>query len=97
MIDTAFYRDNYGDRLWYLEIFSVTASKYNAVNYLRELGRYDTIIGFGDNRNDIPLLKACDRFYSVSNAVKELKELSTAVIGSNVEDAVPRFLLKSES
>ena len=56
-IDTAFYKDNYGDKLWYLEIFSVSASKYNAVQYLRKYGRYDRIIGFGDNYNDIPLVK----------------------------------------
>lgn len=96
-IDTAFYRDNYGDRPWYLEIFSVTASKYNAANYIRKLGQYETVIGFGDNRNDIPLMKACDKFYSVSNAVDELKLLSTATIGSNTEDAVPRFILELES
>jgi Cof subfamily protein (haloacid dehalogenase superfamily) len=96
-IDMAFYRDNYGDRLWYLEIFSVGASKYNAVKYLRERGHYDRIVGFGDNYNDIPLLKACDEFYSVSNAVDELKALSTAVLGSNTEDAVARFIIEREA
>jgi Cof subfamily protein (haloacid dehalogenase superfamily) len=96
-IDMAFYRDNYGDGLWYLEIFRATASKYNAVMYLRESGGYDRVVGFGDNHNDIPLLNACDEFYSVSNAVDELKARSTATIGSNLEDAVPAFILKRES
>lgn len=96
-IDMAFYRDNYGDKLWYLEIFNVSASKYNAVKYLREYCRYDRIVGFGDNYNDIPLLKACDEFYSVSNAVDELKALSTAVIGSNAEDAVAGFITEREA
>ena len=96
-IDMAFYRDNYGDKLWYLEIFSISASKYNAVEYLRKHCRYDRIVGFGDNYNDIPLLKACDEFYSVSNAVDELKALSTAIIGSNTGDAVARFILEREA
>lgn len=96
-IDMALYRDNYGYRPWYLEVFSVGASKYNAVKYLREYGQYGRIVGFGDNYNDIPLLKACDEFYSVSNAVDELKALSTAVIGSNTEDAVARFIIEREA
>lgn len=96
-IDMAFYRDNYGDKLWYLEVFSKSASKYNAARYLREQGRYDKIIGFGDNFNDLPLLKACDEFYSVSDAVDELKQASTGIIGSNEEDAVARFLAGRES
>lgn len=91
-IDTAFYKDNYSENLWYLEIFSVTASKYNAVCFLRDSVGFDKIIGFGDNHNDLPFLKACDDFYAVSNGVDELKVLSTAVIDSNDSDGVAKFL-----
>ena len=96
-IDMTLYKDIYEENLWYLEIYSIQASKFNAVNYLRKKGSYDRIIGFGDNHNDIPFLKACDEFYSVSNAVNELKELATATIDSNINDGVVKFLLQKES
>lgn len=96
-IDMSLYKDIYEDHLWYLEIYSINASKYNAVKYLRDKFNYEKIIGFGDNHNDIPLLKACDEFYSVSNAVCELKELATGIIDDNFADGVAKFLAAKES
>ena len=95
-IDMTLYKDIYDENLWYLEIYSTHASKYNAVKYLREKYKYDKIIGFGDNHNDIPLLNACDEFYSVSNAICELKEKATGIIGSNQSDGVSRFIAMKE-
>ncbi len=88
-----YYKDNYTENLWYLEIFSENASKYNAVKYIRNLLKPEKIIGFGDNLNDIPFMEACDKFYAVSNAREELKNLSTGIIDSNENDAVVKFLL----
>jgi len=96
-IDMAFYKDVYSDNLWYLEIYSINASKYNAVSYLRSYYGFDRVVGYGDNLNDIPFLKACDEFYAVSNAVDELKALSTAVIDSNLNDGVAKHLARMES
>jgi Cof subfamily protein (haloacid dehalogenase superfamily) len=95
-IDLAFYKDTYGENLWILEIYSQRASKFNAVNYLRKYYGFDRIIGFGDNLNDLPLFAACDQSYAVANAVEQLKEKATAVIGANDEDGVARFLVERE-
>ena len=86
------YCDIYSENLWYLEVFSSSASKYNAVQFLRENGRYEQIIGFGDNLNDIPLFRACDECYAVANAKDELKEIANAVIESNENDGVAKYL-----
>ncbi|MCL2052754.1 MAG: HAD family hydrolase [Lachnospiraceae bacterium] len=86
------YKDFYSDDLWYLELFSLNASKYNGVMYLRKRYGYDRIIGFGDNLNDIPLFEACDEAYAVSNAKPELKAKATAIIGANEEDGVAMWL-----
>ena len=60
-INSVFYKDNYYKDMWYLEIFSIKASKYHAVNFFHHLS-IDNIIGFGDNSNDIyslmPVIKA---------------------------------------
>ncbi|MDD4125055.1 MAG: HAD family hydrolase [Eubacteriales bacterium] len=86
------YQDIYSDDLWYMEVFNETASKYNAVQFLRQNYGFDKVIGFGDNLNDIPLFDACDECYAVANAKPELKERATAVIGVNDEDGVAKWL-----
>ncbi|WMJ85565.1 HAD family hydrolase [Anaerocolumna sp. MB42-C2] len=92
-IAMAYYKDIYSEEeLWYLEIFSKNATKYNAVLYLREKYHYETIIGFGDNLNDLPLFKACDITCAVKNAKEELKAAATYIIGSNTDDGVVRWL-----
>lgn len=87
-----FYKDIYSSNIWYLEIFSDKASKFNGVDYLRKNFHFDKIICFGDNLNDIPMFNACDYKIAVSNADKRLKELADCVIGSNNEDAVAVWL-----
>jgi len=91
-INTEMYRDIYSEDFWYLEIFSETASKYNAAQFLRSEYGFDKIVGFGDNLNDIPLFKACDECYAVGNAKNEVKEKATAVIGSNGGDGVAKWM-----
>lgn len=86
------YRDVYNDGYWFLEICSDKASKYNAVNYLKKEYGFNRVVGFGDNLNDLSLFSACDESYAVSNAKPEVKEKSTAVIGSNIESGVACFL-----
>ncbi len=90
-----FYRDIYTNDFWFLEVSSITASKGNAANFLREEYGYDKIIGFGDNLNDIPLFLACDESYAVFNAKPEVKQIATAVIESNINDGVAKWLIEN--
>ena len=78
--------------MWYLEIFSRKASKYHGVQFLRSYLSVENIIGFGDNQNDIALLKACDKFYAVENAIKELKLKADGIIGRNTEDSIALWI-----
>jgi Cof subfamily protein (haloacid dehalogenase superfamily) len=55
----------------------------------------DDMYGFGDGMNDLEMFKMADEAYAVENAVPELKALATAVIGSNDEDAVAKWLLEN--
>ena len=45
--------------------------------------------------NDHDMFKMADEAYAVSNAVEELKEIATDVIGYNYEDAVAKWLLEN--
>lgn len=91
-INSVFYKDNYSQDIWYLEIFSKQASKYHAVQFLRSYLSIDYVVGFGDNQNDMALYKACDKFYAVENAIEELKRKADGVIGRNTEDGVALWL-----
>lgn len=82
--------------LWY-EVFSVNASKANAALQVKEMLGADELVCFGDNLNDISMFKAADRCYAVSNAVPELKAISTATIGSNENMAVPVFIEREQT
>lgn len=88
-----YQRDIYTGRQW-LEIMPKGATKANAALKLKEALGCEKLVAFGDSENDIDLFAEADECYAVSNAVKQLKDMATAVIGSNGEDGVARFLLE---
>lgn len=89
-----YQKDIYTREQW-LEIMPKAASKANAVTRLKELSGCDRVIAFGDGKNDIDMFEAADECYAVKNAHEELKRKATAVIGSNDEDGVARWLAKN--
>ena len=91
-----FSRDIYTDAPW-LEVLPKHASKASAAKILKEKLGCDRIVCFGDEINDIPMFEIADEKYAVANAAPELKALATAVIGSNDEDAVAKWLVKKFS
>lgn len=91
-LNCVFYKDNYSPDWWYLEIFSKYASKLHAVQFLRSYLNLDSIVCFGDNRNDLPLFEGSDYKLAVSNAVSELKAKADEIIGSNLHDGVAAWL-----
>lgn len=91
-IATAYYRDVYEPEIWYLEVSAPEASKYHGIRKLKEMTGAKTVVGFGDNFNDMPLFRACDVKIAVGNAAEALKQLADTVIGRNTEDAVAEYL-----
>lgn len=86
-----YQKDIYSGEQW-LEIMPKAASKSNAALQLKELLQCERLTAFGDGKNDIDLFEAADECYAVENAVEELKQAATGVIGSNDEDAVAKWL-----
>ncbi|MDD9985357.1 MAG: HAD family hydrolase [Spirochaetaceae bacterium] len=50
------------------------------------------VVVFGDQVNDIGMFRVADEAYAVAGAAPELAEHATAMIGSNDDDAVARWL-----
>ena len=86
-----YQKDIYSNEQW-LEIMPKTVSKSNAIIQLKNLLECEKIVVFGDGKNDIDMFEIADECYAVENAVDELKEIATAVIGNNNEDGVAHWL-----
>jgi hypothetical protein len=84
-------KDLYYDAIW-CEILPAKATKAIGAKALKQMLGCDRLVVFGDYINDQSMFLAADESYAVANAVPELKEIATAVIGSNEQDGVARFI-----
>lgn len=88
----SYYKDTYSPDLWLLEIFGPGVSKAEGVRRLRNRLSADRVVAFGDNLNDIPMLREADVAVAVGNALDEVKQIADIVIGPNTEGSVARFI-----
>ncbi len=87
------YNDIYGPEIAVAEVFASQATKARGVNTLAQSIGATRIVAFGDNINDLPMLRAADVAVAVENAVDEVKKAADIIIGSNNADSVARFIL----
>ena len=73
------------------------SDKTVAIKYLSQTSGIDMsdIVAFGDDSNDIEMLKMCGRGIAVSNAVDEVLKIADEVTLSNDEDGVAYWLMKN--
>ena len=89
-----YQRDIYTKEQW-LEIMPLNASKAKAIERLQSLLKCEKLVVFGDGKNDTDMFELADESYAVQNAHEDLKRIATAVISSNDEDGVARWLEKN--
>ena len=87
------YSDNYSD-LYFLEVFSADATKAAGVLKLKEMLKADKVVAFGDNLNDIDMLRVSDVGVAVGDCVEAVKEYADIIIGKSYEDGVAEYLLR---
>lgn len=81
------------DRSWrWIDIHHVEASKGGAIDILRQQLGLSRVVCFGDSDNDLSMFARADEAYAPSNAIAEVREAATAVIGHHDEDGIARFL-----
>ncbi len=83
----------YRSEKWYA--FLPTGSgKVEAIRALAEASgiRLDDTVAFGDDQNDIEMMKLCGKGIAVSNGVPEALEAADEITLSNDEDGVARWL-----
>lgn len=80
----------------WLDCVPLSSGKGSAVAFIQKelsISREETM-AFGDNQNDIDMLKCAGRSYAVENAREELKSVASGVCGSYKEDGVLKELRK---
>lgn len=83
---------NKNEQNCFLEIYAKSAGKANAAKrFMQEYG-FTHLTAFGDNLNDIDMLKTADLSIAVGNAWDEVKAIADTVIGSCDESAVTEWL-----
>lgn len=87
-----YQEDIYTNEQW-LEIMPAETSKSNAIKQLQEMLGCEKLIVFGDGKNDIDMFQLADESYAMANAHRDLREYATAVIASNDEDGVAKWLI----
>ncbi|MFT8329252.1 MAG: Cof-type HAD-IIB family hydrolase [Oenococcus oeni] len=55
---------------------------------------FDNVMAFGDEENDLPMIKSAGIGVAMGNAIKEVKEAAQAVTKLNTEDGVAAYLVK---
>ncbi len=92
-VSAVFYEDTYYD-CWYLEVFSDKSSKPSGMEFIKKYVNADSTTAFGDNLNDIAMMKAADYCCAVSNGRKEVRDIAHKIIGKNSNDAVAKEIFK---
>lgn len=86
-----YHTDIYTNEQW-LEIMPLAASKSNAIRQLQSFLGCEKVVAFGDGKNDIDMFQLADESYAVENAHEELKKYATAIIPSNDDDGVAKWI-----
>lgn len=88
-----FYHDIYGEEIAVLEIFAQGATKAKAIERLKSHTGAERLVVFGDNVNDIPMMKCADVSVAVENAIPEVKDIADIIIGPNTDNSVAQYIL----
>ena len=81
---------------WYA-FLPETAGKVQAIQELANILNIslNEIVAFGDDKNDMEMLKMCGIGVAVDNAVSDVKDIADSVTLSNDEDGAAEWLAKN--
>lgn len=89
-----FYHDIFDPQSGILELYAPGTSKSAAIATLASRVGADRVVVFGDNRNDIDMMRRATHAVAVAGAVPETKAVASEIIGSNDADSVARWIEK---
>ena len=94
LINADYYPDDSNEGYFFLEVYSVEASKANAVFELKKRYSVERVAAFGNDKSDIAIIDDADYGYAVADCSDELKEVAPNFIGESSSDAVVKTMEK---
>lgn len=91
------YHDIYGQETAVAEVFAKESSKALGIKVLARIAGAERTVVFGDNINDLSMMREADLAVAVGNALPEVKDAADIIIGPNTDDSVARFILEDFS
>lgn len=86
-------RDLFDNELGELEVYALATSKAAAIARLAQMTGAARTVVYGDNLNDIDMMRKADVAIAVENALPEVKAVATRIIGPNTDDSVAKSIL----
>lgn len=80
-----------------IDLYAPGVSKAHAVKELAQKVQAERVVVFGDNLNDLPMMRVADVAIATENALPQVKAEADVVIGLNSDDAVAEYILRCES
>lgn len=91
-INAVLYRNVYAPDYWFVEAFSELAGKAQGLVRLKKLTGAARAVAFGDNFNDLDMLRAADLACAVSDAQPDILAAADTVVGESTHDGVALFM-----
>ncbi len=88
------YRDIFNDEDGFIDVYTKGTTKAEAIKELAAKTGAGRTVVFGDNLNDIPMMRVADHSVAVGNAYDEVKAVCDEVIGNNADDIVAKWIEK---
>ncbi len=87
-----FYPDIFDPTSGFIEIYRAGCTKAQAIGRLaKQVGAERTVV-FGDNGNDLAMMRAATHSVAVANAITAVKEAASEITGTNNADSVARWI-----
>lgn len=90
----AWYRDIFNPSVALMDVYVEGVSKAEAVKDIAAQLDCNRTVVFGDNLNDLPMMRVADVAVAVENALPEVKEEADVVIGPNTAPSVAEFIAR---
>lgn len=91
------YHDIFDPSLGFLDLYTAHTNKARAIQDMAKSIHANRIVVFGDNLNDIPMMRIADWSVAVDNAFDEVKQQANKVIGHHDDDAVIKWIEKDST
>lgn len=86
------YPDIFDPDVALIEVFAPGVNKAAAIRRLAAHAGADRVVVFGDNLNDLPMMREADLSVAVANGLPEVRREADLVIGANNDNSVARFI-----